>query len=239
MQSFRFLPPVVLEVYAPKKLAQHIYSKCNVISVCFFFVCVCVTGSASEVSPTFPFGSSGFTPRGKGRGCWRLLCVAYAIVVAACLLLLCSGDIETNPGPSECNYKTHCSALKLHFPLFIWVAILARHDFAKVCRLASDASDKWYELGLVLGVKDEILIRIQEKNSSNKAICFNAVLKVWWLNCRNVDDLTAALEQSHIGCQDIAKRVRAGFVTSNDPEAHHSTAVEDSGKYKMFCCYGH
>ena len=48
------------------------------------------------------YAHCGSTPKGKSRSFGRLLCYVFMAVVAS--LLLCSGDVETNPGPPECEY---------------------------------------------------------------------------------------------------------------------------------------
>ena len=45
----------------------------------------------------------GSSRKGNWRGCWRLLCLLFSISVAACLLSR-SGDVESNPGPPECEW---------------------------------------------------------------------------------------------------------------------------------------
>ena len=87
------------------------------------------------------------------------------------------------------------------------IAVLTVNDVSKICHLTSDASSKWYDIGLMLGVKDVILKIIERNNHFNETDCYKLMLMMWLRSHpHTVDDLAAALEQSRIGCQDIAKR---------------------------------
>jgi anti-sigma-K factor RskA len=60
------------------------------------------------ISPRVPLSSrliESHTPKGswKAGGFWLVVSVVLSVVVAASLLR-CSGDVETNPGPPECEY---------------------------------------------------------------------------------------------------------------------------------------
>ena len=99
--------------------------------------------------------------------------------------------------------------------------------------MASEASGKWYDLGLQMGISNRMLNEIGRNNSYNKAACFEQMLKEWLrsltFDIRTVDSLAAALEHIQVGYPDIAKSIREEFGPSKDPLASLGTAVEVSG----------
>ena len=123
-------------------------------------------------------GAYGPSSKGKSRSCCQSLSLAILIVQVS--LLLCSGDVETNPGPPECEF---CGLqVKCSFILTNLAVDLIPDNLGQLYGLVSDTTkDKWFELGLLLGI-DCVVLKDIEKGCSDTQICYLTMLSAW-LNC--------------------------------------------------------
>lgn len=184
-----------------------------------------------EVSESAVQGSSRSHTHKKG--CWQLLCVALSIAVVACLILQ-SGDIETNPGPSK---NQRISISRVHSLHFTPRAVnLVPNDLAKVRHLTREACTKWYSLGLELGLS-VMTLDIIKQNNTRVEDRFTKMLSTWlkmtdppptW------EGLTTALRRPFVEYPNIAERVEAeckrlanleassGQAAGSDPTTHET-----------------
>ena len=100
-------------------------------------------------------------------------------------------------------------------------------NLPKVRNLIWDASPKWYDLGLELGVR-EVTLRIIKKSCDGEVgSCFTEMLSTW---LKMVDPrpswegLIEALEQPAVGYADLAETVRAKQGIPKPPKAKELVA---------------
>ena len=148
-----------------------------------------------------------------------MLCLVCMTMVGHLLLLL-SGDVETNPGP-QCEYNEVYNNLQLsihdyfsgdHKNVFYYVVDLVSKNLRKLRNLIHKACPKWYDLGLELGVEEETLKIIKNDNNNETETCFREMLSAWLNNMTDPhpswEGLIAALKQPYIGQEELANKVR-------------------------------
>ena len=137
------------------------------------------------------------------------------------LLLLMSGDIETNPGPvgtGECTSLTYCKhqvcwILKStsHTIHQMWSFLdpsgnkLTLDDLGQVMEEVLDVSAQWYHLGLQLKVRTGALDRIRTQFSDPRDQLLE-MLKTWLTTSDNTSckTLTDALRSRTVGASQLA-----------------------------------
>ena len=174
------------------------------------------------------FSHSSICPISSG----LCLSVSYSlkkVVMVVVLLLLLSGDIETNPGPvGEHNYVTRSCQFNnliirelpemgITMPVYIILDLyidkkLTPNDLGEVLEKILDISAKWYQLGLQLKVKIGRLESIQVQ-SSDPEYQLLEMLKTWLTTSENASwkILTDALRSQSVGASQLAGVLQAKY----------------------------
>ena len=169
----------------------------------------------SRIGDSTPKENCGSAPNEKG--CWQLLSIAFTITIVACLLCR-SGNVESNPGPPECECGSIHQCQVISYSMY--AVDLVPGNLEKVCDLVGDASSKWFDLGVQLHIKVAEL-RVIEMKCTDIGSCFKEMILTW---LRMVDPppssegLMTALEHDSVECGDLATHIRQRFGISRQPE---------------------
>ena len=143
-------------------------------------------------------------------------------VVAA--LLLCSGDVETNPGPPEC--ESIIIWLSPEWTSWFLTVELVSGNLKKLCNLVSEAKSKWFELGFQLDIDLTELEVIKAENTKINTR-FLKMLSTWLTMIDPLphwEGLLTALEHDTVRCGRLADNIRRRFDLPKQ-SAHASAAV--------------
>ena len=160
-----------------------------------------------------------------------MLCYVFMAVVAS--LLLCSGDVETNPGPPECEcpQREPCCVLTSIIPLAVE---LIPDNLKKLCNLLTDARPNWFKLGFQLDIQLTEL-KIIEMNRKDVDACYIEMLSTWLKMIDpqpSWDGLLTALEHDSVKCGKLADGLREKYGIPKNPQAAKSAANVSSGERK-------
>ena len=160
------------------------------------------------------------------------------------------GDVESNPGPPECecNSRHRCNVIFYS----MYAVDLVPDNLEKVCDLVWDASSKWYALGVQLHIKAAEL-KVIEMKCADAGSCLRKMISTW---LRMVDPppswvgLITALEHDSVECSDLAAYIRQRFgisrqlesATVKEPETTRTSKPSSSSEFmaqtsylKMWC----
>ncbi len=160
--------------------------------------------------------------------------LSLCILLLIFRLLLQSGDVEANPGPTlskQCllihaiSYSSAiscmCMTLYLPFVLFFVASILTLGDLNFVYKNLIKAAGNWFDLGLDLGLDFDTLNNISLKHQENQT---------------NLRDMIAArLQTGPLTYSEICQSLRAQSVKRND--VAEAIEKEFTGIYYKLCAH--
>ena len=122
---------------------------------------------------------------------------------------------------------------------FLCAALLTIKDLAKVRRLTFQASSRWRDIGLELGLHQQTLDRIKHDFQSADD-CYIEVLSEW-LKLINpaptLETLIATLEQPYVGCADLVQDVQGAFgLTATPSDSSAAQCSSEAGEDCMGYC---
>ncbi len=136
------------------------------------------------------------------------MCVAFLVNVVV-LLLRCSGDVETNPGP-PCKISIMLFIILLTMQNSTYTVELIPANIQKLRNLINAAKSRWFDLGLELGIKHVDLEVIKQEH--HKVVSRFREMLLMWLKMINPHpswkDLLLALQQPSVGCSHLVQEMK-------------------------------
>ena len=111
----------------------------------------------------------------------------------------------------QCYSVQPVSIIDMCILCYAGLEVLTISDLAKVQSKIWAARTKWYNLGLLLGVRVDTLDAIQYNHSTDCDQCFTDMIKEWLRAShlqRTWEALAEALESPQVGQSNLAKRIR-------------------------------
>ena len=147
---------------------------------------------------------------------WRVLGVVLV------LLLLLSGDIETNPGPvGELSELAWCKTFHHTYTMLHSQPTgqqLSVNDLPVVMEQLNKACVKWYNIGMMLQVEIDKLDSIKERYSDHSD-CLRETLKIWlkiYPPCPTWTNIIDALRSSTVGKTKLAADLEQKFCSTQE-----------------------
>ena len=109
---------------------------------------------------------------------------------------------------------------------FLCVAVLTIKDLAKVRQLTFQASSKWRDIGLDLGLESGTLDKIKHDFQSADD-CYREMLSVWLKKITpapSVETLIATLKQPYVGYAYLVQDVQKAFEVAGAPSINSAAS---------------